>query len=369
MQNDQPLAGRLVLDMAQGIAGPYCGRLLAEHGARVIKVEPPQGDWIRKIGGGPGGQSVNFLYYNLGKESVVLDLKTPDGVATALRIAAQADVVLESARPGVMDRLGMGFKAVREVAPEVVYLSVSGFGQTGPRGQDPMTDTVAQAFSGMMSVNHGRDGIPHKIETTIVDAITGLYAFQQVSMALMAGGPAKHVDVSLMQAAAALLGPKVMEFAHFGYTPASPNAPAGSYPTKDGWVAITLVRDSQFGDIARALGQPELADDPRFLTFPDRLENLAHLVEIMNGLTRQRTTAEWMPILAEHKVLANPIFDFGDWLEQPQVQATQGAPEVAVSDGIISPAPRTPGRVPLETKAPTLGQQTDCILAEFGDKT
>ena len=99
MHDDQPLAGRLVLDMTQGIAGPYCGRLLAEHGARVIKLEPPQGDWIRKIGGGPGGQSVNYLYYNLGKEAVVLDLKTPDGLASALAIASRADVVLESARP------------------------------------------------------------------------------------------------------------------------------------------------------------------------------------------------------------------------------------------------------------------------------
>ena len=365
MHADQPLAGRLVLDMTQGIAGPYCGRLLAEHGARVIKLEPPQGDWIRKIGGGPGGQSVNFLYYNLGKEAVVLDLKTDDGLAAALRIAAQADVVLESARPGVMDRLGIGFEAVRAMAPNVVYGSVSGFGQTGPRGHDPMTDTVAQAYSGMMSINHGRDGIPHKIETTLIDAITGLYAFQQVSMALMAGGPARHVDVSLLQAAAAVMGPKVMEFAHFGHTPATPNAPAGSYQTRDGWVAITLVRDSQFGDIARALGQPELAEDARFLTFPDRLANLPVLTEIMNGLTRTRTTAEWMPVFNDHGVLASPIHDFGDWLAEAQVQATQGAPEVAVGDGITSPAPRTPGRAPFDRPAPEIGADTARVLEEF----
>ncbi|MFK7941599.1 MAG: CaiB/BaiF CoA transferase family protein, partial [Paracoccaceae bacterium] len=365
MQAAQPFAGRLVLDISQGIAGPYCGRLMAEHGARVIKIEPPAGDWIRKIGGGPSGQSVNFLYYNLGKESVVLDLKTPEAVATALRIAAQADVVIESGRPGVMDRLGLGFEHIRAIAPKVVYTSVSGFGQEGPRGHDPMTDTVAQAYSGMMSINHGLDGIPHKIETTIIDAITGLYAFQQTSMALMAGGPARHVDVSLLQAAAAVMGPKVMEFAHFGHTPATPNPPAGSYQTKDGWIAITLVRDSQFGDISRALGQPEWAEDRRFLTFPDRLENLAVLVELMNQQTRTRTTAEWMPVFEAHNVLASPIQNFGDWLAEPQVQATQGAPEVTVADGITSPAPRTPGRVAFGSPAPAQGADTDRILAEF----
>ena len=184
-------------------------------------------------------------------------------------------------------------------------------------------------------------------------------------MALMAGGPARHVDVSLMQAAAAVMGPKVMEFAYFGMTPATPNAPAGSYPTKDGWIAITLVRESHFVDIAKALGKPELAEDVRFRTFPDRLENLPALVEIMNGLTRQRTTDDWMPIMREYKVLANPVFSFGDWLAEPQVQATAGAPEIAVSEGVMSPAPRTPGRAPFDRPAPEAGADTARILAEF----
>lgn len=370
MQSDLPLKGTLVLDLAQGIAGPYCGRLLAEHGARVIKIEPPEGDWVRQIGDGPGGQSVNFLYYSLGKESVVLDLKTPDGVAKALEIAARADIVLESARPGVMKRLGLGFEAVRAVNPGVQYLSVSGYGQTGPRAQDPMTDTVAQAWTGMMSVNHGMDGVPHKIQTTIVDAITGLYAFQCLSMALMGGTrEARHLDISLMQAAAAIMGPKVMEFAHHGHTPESPNAPAGSYRTRDGWIAITLVRESHFADISRAIGQPGLAEDPRFLTFADRLANLEALKAILTEATSQKTTAEWMPVFTEHKVLASPINDFGDWLAEPQVMATDGAPRIAVGSGTMSPAPRTPGRVPFDTPAPAPGADTDRVLAEFfGDR-
>ena len=366
METLRPLEGKLVLDLSQGIAGPYCGRLLAEHGARVIKVEPPGGDWVRNIGGGPGGVSVNFLYYNFGKESIELDLKSPEGVAAAKRIAAKADVMLESARPGATERLGLGFETIKALNPRITYLSVSGFGQQGPRGHEPMTDTVAQAYTGMMSVNHGMDGIPHKIHTTVVDAITGLYAYQQVVMALMAGGEARHLDVSLMQSAAAIMGPKVMEFAHFGHTPASPNAPAGSYRTKDGWIAITLVRESHFAAIAKAVGQPGLAEDPRFVSFAKRLDNLDEIKGILNGLTEQKTTAEWVPIFAEHGVLASPIHDFGDWLADAQVVATQGSPEQVVHSDVTAPAPRTPGRVPFDRPSPASGQDTARVLAEFG---
>lgn len=364
MQDTTPLSGRLVLDLAQGIAGPYVGRLMAEHGARVVKVEPPEGDWVRRIGSGPEGVSVNYLYYNLGKESVVLDLKTPEGVATALRLAARADVFVESARPGVMQRLGLGYEAVRAVRPDIVYLSVSGYGQTGPRAGDAMTDTVAQAFSGMMSVNKGLDGAPHKIGTTIVDAITGLYGFQQVTMALAAGGGCR-LDVSLMQAAAAIMGPKVMEFAHHGHTPTTPNAPAGSYPTADGWIAITLVTEAQFAAIARAIGRPELAADPRYSDFHVRLENLAELAALIADATRQRTTAEWLPVFAAEGALASAIHDYGDWLAEPQVAATAGAPEITVTGTATSPAPRTPGRIPFDRPAPDLGADTAAVLAEF----
>jgi CoA:oxalate CoA-transferase len=360
-----PLSGRLALDLTQGIAGPYAGRLLAEHGCRVIKVEPPDGDWIRQIGSGPGGTSINFLYYNLGKESVTLDLKTASGVGAALAIAERADVVLESARPGAMERLGLGFDAVKARNARVVYLSVSGFGLTGRRARDPMTDTVAQAYSGMMSINKGTDGVPHKIQTTVVDAITGLYAFQAVSMALMAGGPARRLDVSLMQSAAAIMGPKVMEFAHHGFTPATPNAPAGSYRTADGWVAITLVRESHFVGMAAAVGRPELSDDPRFATFAARLANLDALVAILSEVLAGRTTADWLAIFAEKGVLASSINDFGDWLAEPHVIESGAAPVTAVGEGAESPTPRTPGRAAFQAPAPAAGADTDRVLAEF----
>ena len=367
MIDTKPMTGRLVLDLTQGIAGPYAARLMAEHGARVIKVEAPGGDWVRQIGPGPGGVSVNYLYYNLGKENVALDIRDPSDRGAVLAIAAKADVVMESARPGVTARRGLGFEDIRAINPKVQYLSVSGYGQTGPRGADPMTDTVAQAYCGMMSVNLGMDGVPHKIQTTLIDAITGLYAFQAVSMALMAGAKeAKHLDVSLMQAAVAIMGPKVMEFAHLGENPLSPNPPAGSFKTSDGWIAVTIVKEENWRNWAGVMGRTELADDQRFSTFAARGRNLDELMAILNPIFVTRTTAEWMAALSESNVLCSPINNFGMWMAEPQVQATDGAPSMEVVAGAEAPVPRTPGRVPMTVGCADSGSDTARVLAEFG---
>lgn len=366
MQTNQPLGGLLVMDLSQGVAGPYAGRLLAEHGARVIKIEPPGGDWIRGMGDGPGGVSVHFLYYGLGKESVELDLKSVEGLAAAKAIAAKADVLIESARPGVTERLGLGFEAVRALNPKITYLSVSGYGQTGPRAKEPLTDAVAQAYSGMISINTGEDGVPHKLHTTIVDALTGLYAFQTVSMALFGGvKEARHLDVTLAQAAAAAMGPKAMEFAHQGQTPALLNPPAGAYQASDGWVTITLVRDQHFRDMMTAMGRAELGKDPRFATFADRSANQALLKPIIREIIATRTVAEWVATLQAHNVLAGPVNDFGMWMADPQTIATEGAPSIAVMPGIEAAMPRTAGRAPFKAHAPAPGADTENVLAEF----
>jgi crotonobetainyl-CoA:carnitine CoA-transferase CaiB-like acyl-CoA transferase len=368
MISSQPLAGTLVLDFSQGIAGPYCARLMADQGARVLKVEPPQGDWMRALGPGPDGASASAHYYNLGKEGLVLDLKAPRDLARALALAGKADVVIESARPGVMAKLGLGFAAVKAVNPRVIYLSVSGYGQTGPRAADPMTDTVGQAFSGWMSINKGRDGIPHKVDTTIIDAVTGLYAFQAASMALWPGGErkARHLDVSLMQSAAAILGPKVMEAAHLGQPPTAINPPAGSYRTSDGWIAVTLVREAQFRTWAAEIGEPDLPADPRFDSFATRARNLGPLLEIIAARLAEGTTEEWVARLTAAGLLASRINEFGDWLAEPQVVATEAAPMVAVAPGAVLPVPRTPGQAAPERPAPRIGQHTDAVLREFG---
>lgn len=366
--NASPLAGHLVLDFSQGIAGPYCGRLLADYGARVIKVEPPQGDWMRELGAGPEGTSASALYYNLGKESIVLDLKLPRDLERALTLTARTDVMIESGRPGVMSKLGLGFEAVKQLNPAVIYASISGYGLSGPKASDPMTDTVGQAFSGFMSINRGRDGIPHKTDTTIVDAVTGLYAFQAVAMALWPGGErvARRLDISLMQSAAAILAPKVLETAHLGRPPQAINPPAGSYRTNDGWIAVTLVREAQFEALARTIGEPHLPVDPRFDSFANRSQNLAPLLEIIGNRLAESTTDDWVQRLNAAGVLASRINGFADWLAEPQVIAAQAAPEVEVLPGARLPVPHNPGHAPHGRPAPRQGQHTQAVLREFG---
>lgn len=364
-----PLAGVLVVDFSQGIAGPYAARLLADQGARVLKVEPPAGDWMRQLGPGPDGSSANAHFYNLGKEGVALDLKDPRDRDRALALAARADVVVESARPGVMVRLGLGFEAVKALNPGVIYLSISGYGQTGPRATEPLTDTVAQARSGWMSINRGRDGIPHKVDTTIIDAVTGLYAFQAASMALWPGdGPraARHVDVSLMQSAAAVLGPKIMETAHLGHPPHPINPPAGSYATSDGWIAVTLVREEQFRAMAVEIGEPGLLDDPRFTSFANRTRNLPALLEIVAARLAEATTAEWVERLNRVGMLAAAIHEFTDWLEDPQVVAIGAAPPLELAPGAALPVPHLPGQPAHDRPAPQVGEHTAAVLSEFG---
>lgn len=367
MLSDLPLKGILVLDLTQGIAGPYCGRLLAEHGARVIKAEPPGGDWVRALGKGPEGESVHFLYYNLGKESITLDLKSEAGLADAKALAAKADVLLESARPGVTERLGLGFEAVKALNPTITYVSVSGFGQVGPRAQDPLTDAVAQSFSGMISVNHGEDGVPHKIHTTIIDSVTGLYAFQAVSMALFGGvTEARHIDVSLMQSAAAAMGPKILEFAHLGHTPMLLNPPAGAYATADGWITVTLVKEAHFTALMQAMGLDEINSDPRYGSFADRQKHQDTLKPPIVARMQERTTEDWLARFEGAGVLAGRINDFGEWLAEPQVAATHAADEITVTGEARLPVPRTPGRVPEVRSAPKTGQDQAAIRAEFG---
>ncbi|HKK31465.1 MAG TPA: CoA transferase, partial [Alphaproteobacteria bacterium] len=176
--------GIRVFDATQGVAGPHCAMLLAQHGADVVKLEPMAGDWGRAIGKKHGEHSAYGLAVNRGKRSIAVDLKNPEGVAIAKRLAAGADVVLESFRPGVMGRFGLDYASVKTGNPSVIYLSVTGYGQEGPYSKRPVTDSVIQAYSGWMSINKDKDGLPQRISIIAVDVMTGLYAFQAVAPAL-----------------------------------------------------------------------------------------------------------------------------------------------------------------------------------------
>jgi crotonobetainyl-CoA:carnitine CoA-transferase CaiB-like acyl-CoA transferase len=369
MPDARPLQGLLVLDVSQGIAGPSCAGHFAEYGARVLKIEPPDGDWIRKLGTQIAGMSSQTIAYNRGKESLALDLKQPQGRAVALKLAAQAHVLIENARPGVMDRLGLGFDAVKAVSPDIVYVSVSGWGQRGPNRAQPMVDTVGQAMSGLMSVMRSRDGSPVKMNATLIDGMTGLYAFQAAIMALWGRKPgdgARHLDISLLQSSAHMQGPNILEYAYVGQPPGLYNPPAGNYRTSDGWLAVTLVNEAQFAGICTAIGRPELARDQRFDSFQSRKANITELTSILDSALAQRTTAEWIDRFAEAGALASRISTYGDWLDDPHVQAISAAPAYTLDSGETVRLPHLPGTPPSNAPVPRIGQHTRDLLAQAG---
>lgn len=369
---ERPYRGLKVLDLSQGVAGPHCGMLLALYGADVVKVEPMAGDWMRPVGVRRGEHSGHSVVYGRGKRSIALDIRKAGALEVVHQLAAEADVVIESFRPGVAERLGVGYEAIHALNRRVLYLSVSGFGQAGPYRERPCTDTVAQAFSGLMSINRGRDGAPGKLGAVIIDSITGLYAYQAVATALYARGPdgeGRHIDVSLMQGAAAILAPKLLEAALAGHTPKSFNPPAGNYETADGWIAVTLVRDAEFATICRAIGLPDLADDPRLATFASRGEHLDELMAAFVPRFREKTTAEWDAILKAENILCDPVMELNDWLVHPHVEAVDAAPAAAQAGVGPSPLARVPGAplAPSEiADAPGIGEHGREILAGLG---
>jgi crotonobetainyl-CoA:carnitine CoA-transferase CaiB-like acyl-CoA transferase len=374
MTDRPPLEGIRVVDVSQGIAGPHCGMLLALYGAEVIKIEPPAGDWMRQIGPRYGKQTSHSANYNRGKKSIVLDLKNPDALAVARKLVDRADVFIENFRPGAVGRLGLGYDVVRRTNPRLVYLSISGYGQTGPYRDRPCTDTVAQAFSGMMTMNRAVDGTPVKAQVFMIDAVTGLYGFQAVSMALLArqaSGVGRYLDVSLMQSIAAILSPHLLDQYIQDGPPRLPNVPGGVYQSKDGWVLVTLLHERQYQAICRVLGLPELAEDPRFNDFEKRAHNKDILLPMLQQAFLTETSAVWAERMREADVLTSPVQTPLEWLSEPHVQAVNAAPMVTQPDLGAVPVPNVPGAAPSRDgdprhRLPDVGEHTQEVLSGLG---
>lgn len=368
-----PFRNVRVLDLSLGMAGPNCGGQFAQMGADVIKVESPEGDWVRYLGKRYGDNSALSLVCNRGKRSLAVDLKNPKTTGLLLKIAARSDVVIESFRPGVAERLGLGYEQVRAVNPDIIYVSISGFGQTGPYSRLPCTDTVAQAFSGMMGHTPDRDGKPLKIGFLVVDAVASLYAFQAAAAALYArtqGAGGRHLDISLMQATAAVQAPKVAEAAIEGESDGALNVPAGTYRTSDGWIAVTLNTNESFAAICRVLGRDDLATDPRFTTFATRRDNAGTLIPLLEEIIATRPSAHWLTAFQKENVLSSRVNTITDWLANSHVRETRSAPTVD-QPGIGPVAlPLLPGLSPespgATMTAPSVGAHNAEILTEAG---
>ena len=375
MSYEKPYAGIRVVDLSQGIAGPYCAMLLAQYGADVVKVEPLEGDWSRILGAIYGDHTAYSIAGNLGKRSVAVDLKTEAGRSVVDRLIDDADVFMEGFRPGVIQRLGFGYEEVARRNPGILYMSVSGFSQVGPLSTKPAMDPVLQAFSGFMMENKGQDGIPHRANPIIVDMSTALYCFQALSAALYAKRDepeGRFIDASLMAAAANLQIVRMMAtYLEKGEIKA-PSAPSGTFPTADGYIQIVILQDRDFVTFCNALGLPDIASDPRYRTRADRVGHSAYLTEVVSEVLLQRPTADWTRILTEAKLQNEAVQDYFQFLKHPHVEATglvSWLNHSAMPEPI--PVPNPPGTTPLldgmkAAHAPHLGEHTAEVLAELG---
>ncbi len=323
---DSALAGIRVLDLTQVMAGPFCTMVLADLGADVIKVEVPgAGDQTRRSWGrpGPGGDSPGFYALNRNKRSVELDLRSEDGLNTFLRLVDSADVVIESFRPGVAERLGIGYPALSARKPELVYASISGFGQSGPYSQRPGYDLIAQAMAGAISVTGEPDGAPVKCGLPIGDLGAGLLCGIGILSAYLhrlSTGEGQHVETSLYEAVLAM---SVWESAEHWSTGNVPqrlgsahrmSAPYQVLRSSDGYLAIGANNQRLWARLCDAIGRPELTDDPRFAANADRMDNRPALIAELEPIFRARGTDEWVELLLGAGVPAGPVLDYGQIL-------------------------------------------------------
>jgi len=373
-----PLDGLLVVDLTRVLSGPYCTMQLADMGARVIKIEQPgRGDDTR--GWGPpfvGEESAYFLSVNRNKESLTLDLKQPEARRILEQLLDRADVLVENFRPGTMERLGFGYQTVSARWPRVVYCSISGFGQTGPRRDQPGYDAVIQAEAGLMSITGEPDGPALRLGVAIADIVSGMFAAQGIAMALLArvrNGRGQLVDIGMLDSTAALL---TYQAANYFATGRAPGRLGNRHPTivpyetfdaADGKFVLAVGNDDLWRRFCSVIGLPELADDPRFATNRVRVEHYDELKPILIERLQTRRKAEWIASLNAEGVPCGAVRDIGEVLSDPQLSARemiQAVEHATVGTvrvlGVPVKLSATPGAV--RTAPPTLGQHTDQIL-------
>jgi crotonobetainyl-CoA:carnitine CoA-transferase CaiB-like acyl-CoA transferase len=377
-----PLEGIKVVELAQIMAGPTCGMLLADMGADVIKVEKlPGGDDTRSYTEPSiGSESAAFMVLNRNKRGIAVNLKAPGGLEVVKRLLADADVVTENYRKGTLEKLGLGYDVLQALNPRLVYCAISGYGRTGPYADKPGFDLILQGFAGIMSITGEPGRPPVKAGTSIADINAGILAALGIVSALQARertGRGQMVETSLMEAALQqMYWQAAIHFATGVNSGPSGSAhiltaPYQAFPTKDGWINIGGANQSNWERIARAIGRPELIEDPRFRTNGDRMRNLDALVPLVSERTRTRTSREWTSELEAAGVPVGPINKIGDVLQDPQVKAREMVVEVEHSHvgrtkaiGLPIKFSETPGAV--SRGAPVLGEHTDEVLASLG---
>jgi crotonobetainyl-CoA:carnitine CoA-transferase CaiB-like acyl-CoA transferase len=364
------LEGVRVIDSSRVLAGPYCGQMLADHGADVVKVEPPQGDDTRAWGP-PFVTAEMSAYYaalNRNKRNVIIDLKSDEGLRQLDGLLAGADVLIENFKAGTLTRLGLGDDVIAERFPSLVHCRITGYGATGPMAAEPGYDAILQAYSGLMSVNGEPDGPAVRVGVPVVDAVTGVFAFGGILLALIErarSGRGQTVDCSLLDTGLSLLHPLSSSWLVDGIVPARTGsahptiAPYDAYTASDGPVFIAIGNDRQFAAFADALGRPELAGDPRFADNAARLANRAGLDAVIASIVRALDRAEVVARLAERGLAASPVHDVAEAFNSPQARHNEMLVELAGYRGVGIPVKL--GRTPGSARTPPRAQGADHV--------
>ncbi|MBY4833918.1 CaiB/BaiF CoA transferase family protein [Burkholderia dolosa] len=381
-----------VLDLTRVLAGPWCAQTLADFGADVIKIERPgAGDdtrhwgppYLKDASGADTAEAAYYLAANRNKRSVTVDIATPEGQQIVRELAAQSDVVLENYKVGQLKKYGLDYDSLRDVKPDLVYCSVTGFGQTGPYAHRAGYDFIVQGIGGFMSITGERDsepgGGPQKAGVAIADLATGLYSTIAVLAALAhrdRTGEGQYIDMALLDVQVALLANMNTNFLASGKPPvrwgnAHPNiVPYQTFQTSDGWIIVAVGNDGQFRKFVEAGGRPELADDARFSTNPSRVRHRDTLVPILAEMVKVRSKAEWIDALEAAGVPCGPINDLAEVFDNEQVVARGmqvSLPHPCGADVKLVRNPIRMSATPPDARSapPLLGEQTEAVLRDM----
>ncbi|MDR3535640.1 MAG: CoA transferase [Acetobacteraceae bacterium] len=370
----------LVLDLTSHLSGPYCAMLLADHGAEVIKIEPPTGDSARAMPPFVNGESAPFMTWNRNKRSIVLDLKQDADRDALLTLIDRADVLVENYRPGVLARLGLGWPVLHARNPRLILASISGFGQTGPYSSRGGFDLITQALSGLMSTNGPADGPPHRLPIAISDVTAGMFLAFGVLAAVEARhrtGQGQHVETSLLEAATSLA---VYESAHYFATGTRPerigqahrgSSPYQCFQTADGFITIGASQQKFFAQLCQIVGLPDLVADQRFATVADRVAHNDALVALLAPKLAGKPSAHWLAALEAVGIPAGPVLHYDEVFTDPHLLARN---MIAATDhpvtgpfqtlGVTVKLSDTPGSV--RRPAPRLGEHSAEVLRGHG---
>lgn len=384
-----PLSHIRVLDLSRIMAGPWCGQILADLGADVIKVERQgSGDDTRRWGppylkdrdGRETAEAGYYLSVNRGKRSVELDLSTSEGQAAVRALAAESDILLENFKAGSLARYGLGYDDLRKVNPQLIYCSITGFGTTGPKAKDVAYDFMIQAMGGLMSVTGEADGLPgggpQKVGVPIIDIMTGMYAAIGTLAAVARRnetGEGEYIDLAMLDVSAAMLANQAMNYLVSGSVPVRrgnkhPNIqPQDVFPVADGHIVLAVGNDEQFARFAEAVGRAELADDDRFATNAARVTHLGDLVPLIKDRLALKNTDEWLEIFRAANVPCGPINTLDRVFEEPQIkhrEMLRSLPHPLAGEvkQVVSPLKFRNAPLSYHRPPPLLGEHTKEVL-------